>query len=92
MKLPPHILPTLNELSAQPKFADTVGFYVPHRGMEDGAGIYLPLPRAPNKSGAFKVDTRRAFVVLISIGFESLVRRTKPCAQHCTNLCSMEIR
>ena len=53
MKLPPHILPTLNELSAKPKFADTVGFYVPHRGMEDGAGIYLPLPKraAPNKSG-----------------------------------------
>ena len=56
MKLPPHILPTLNELSAKPKFADTVGFYVPHRGMEDGAGIYLPLPRAPNKSGPFKAD------------------------------------
>lgn len=56
MKLPPHILPTLNELSAKPKFADTVGFYVPHRGMEDGAGIYLPLPRAPNKSGPFKAE------------------------------------
>ena len=57
MKLPPHILPTLNELSAKPKFADTVGFYVPHRGMEDGAGIYLPLPkRAPNKSGPFKAS------------------------------------